>query len=97
MLIRRAKERRKRAAVVRKRRATYIMQWRLHRQLSREELAAKSGVRLDAIAAIEGGRVGFTVETLDKLAAGLDCKPSDLLSPTGFAPHLTKAQRDMLG
>jgi transcriptional regulator with XRE-family HTH domain len=48
-----------------------LRQWRLHRDLTIEALAECAGVSAGTIAGIENGGVGFSGDTLEKLATAL--------------------------
>lgn len=60
-------------------RRIHLEAWRNHRGLSQEDLADKSGVSSGQISLIENGKSGGSPETLEKLAAALDCEVGELL------------------
>lgn len=60
-------------------RKIYLRQWRKHRKLSTEGLAARSGMSPGNISLLERGLQGYSQEGLEKLAKALDCRPGDLL------------------
>ena len=58
---------------------------RLERQklgLSQEEFADKAGLSRNAICKIESGKVSPTLETLEKIASGLEMELVDLIDVT---------------
>lgn len=57
----------------------YLEAWRNKRQLSVEALAAKAGVSPGLISLIENGKSGGSPETLEKLAAALDCEVGEMI------------------
>lgn len=60
--------------------AHFIKQWRKFRKLTQEQLAEKSGLSESSISQLEKFKQGYSVPTLEKIAAALDCRPGDLLS-----------------
>lgn len=58
----------------------YFKEWRKHRHLTQDELAAKVGVSASSISQLETGKQGFTDTTLIALSEALQCSPGDLLS-----------------
>lgn len=52
---------------------------RLRMDLSQEELAARSNLHRTYIGAIERGERNVSLATLEALASGLECDPSELL------------------
>ena len=57
----------------------FIREWRRHRDMSQEELAAAIGVTTGSISHLETGKMGFTQATLEALATALNCQPADLI------------------
>lgn len=57
----------------------FIREWRKHRGLTQEALAASIGVSTATISQIENGKQGYTDTTLFDLAAALGCDAGDLL------------------
>ncbi len=53
-------------------------------KLSQEQLAERSGLHRTYIGAVERGIRNPTVTSLTQLAAGLACRPSDLLAEAGL-------------
>jgi transcriptional regulator with XRE-family HTH domain len=69
----------KRAAATKPRRY-YIRDWRKHRGLTLEQLAELAGLTASSISQLEIGRMGYSRESLERLADALDAEPGDLLS-----------------
>ncbi len=63
-----------------------VKQWRLFRQLSQEELAARVGMKHSTIGRLERGQISYTQDTIEKLSDALDCSPSELLFVDPFNP-----------
>lgn len=61
-------------------RRNFIREWRKHRDLTLEQLAEKVDMSASAISQIEVGRMGYSRDSLEKLADALSCEPGDLLS-----------------
>lgn len=57
----------------------FFRQWRIHRNLTQEELAEMVGLTPSSISQLEGGKQGFSDTTLIALAKALECSPGDLL------------------
>jgi transcriptional regulator with XRE-family HTH domain len=64
----------------------FVREWRVHRDLTQQALAAKIGVSHVAISLLETGRNGYTQAILEKIAEVLDCTPVDLISVDPFLP-----------
>lgn len=58
----------------------FFKEWRKHRRLTQDELAAMVGVSASSISQLETGKQGFTDTTLIALSDALQCSPGDLLS-----------------
>jgi transcriptional regulator with XRE-family HTH domain len=54
---------------------------RIRAALSQRDLAARSGVALSTIAALETGSQGARPSTIRRLAVALKVQPSDLMAP----------------
>jgi transcriptional regulator with XRE-family HTH domain len=72
---------------------TFIREWRKHRGLTQEQLAARLGTTQATIARIERGDIGYTQLMLEALAVGLKCTQADLLMR---APNSGDDIRDMI-
>lgn len=57
----------------------FLKEWREHRGLTQERLGELAGRSKAYISQLENGSRAYTQETLEKLAAALECKPGDLL------------------
>lgn len=62
------------------RRKIYLKEWRKFRGLTQEQLAERLETTGPTISRIETGDINYTRESLESLAAALDCEPADLLS-----------------
>ncbi len=51
---------------------------------TQEQVAEAAGLHYNCISSLERGRQACTVDTVLKLAKGLDCRPSDLLKDAGY-------------
>lgn len=60
-------------------RRTYIRQWRQHRDLTLEQLAARMDMTSSHLSMLERGQRGYTQETLEALAHALRTDPASLL------------------
>lgn len=58
----------------------FIRQWRMHRGLTVDALAAKAGCSSSLISQLERGKAQFSVVTLKQLGTALDCEPWQLLA-----------------
>lgn len=58
----------------------FIREWRKHRAMTQEDLAAEIGVSTATISQLETGNQGFSDRTLYALAGALGCTAGDLLS-----------------
>ena len=58
----------------------YLKEWRQHRNLTQEELAARIHKTHGAISQLERGLTGYTQDTLEAIASTLHVEPGDLLS-----------------
>lgn len=74
----------------RPRRKNFIRDWRRHRGLSQGELAARSGISEPTISLLENAKIGFSSESLEAIAAALDCETGDLLS---YPPPSAESKR----
>lgn len=61
-------------------RRTFLKDWRLHRDLTVEELAERAGLAASTISSIENHQAGYSAESLDKLAVALSVEPGWILS-----------------
>lgn len=59
---------------------TFIRQWRLHRQMSQEQLADATDITAASLSRIENGKQPYTQRTLELFAVALGCEPADLLA-----------------
>ena len=59
---------------------TFLKQWRTHRKLTQEELAAKADLTAPGISQLENGKQGFTDDSLARLAKALGCTPAEILA-----------------
>ena len=60
----------------------YVLQWRLFKSLSQNELSIFSGIPQSALSLLEQGRRrDITLSTLERLATALHMDPRDLLGP----------------
>jgi len=57
----------------------FIREWRRHRGLGQEQLAARVDMTTSSISQIETYKQGWTDETLAAIAEALQCSPGDLL------------------
>ena len=57
-----------------------IQEIRMAKNLTRDQLASKSGLSSKFLYEIETGRKGLSVDSLFKIASGLDCNSEDILS-----------------
>lgn len=57
----------------------FFREWRKHRGMTQEDLAAEVGVTASSISQLETGKQGWTDATLIALADALHCQPADLL------------------
>lgn len=60
-------------------RKTYIREWRRHRHLTLEQLAARLDMTASHLSMLENGKRGYTQETLERLAEALMTEPASLL------------------
>lgn len=65
--------------MARQRRRWYLKEWREHRKLSQEKLAAAAGLTQGMISQLENNTSDYTGKTLEALAAALKCSVYDLL------------------
>ena len=64
---------------LKRRRPTFIREWRQYRGLTLERLAARVGVTAGALSQLERGLTNYTQPMLEALADALGCEPADLL------------------
>lgn len=57
----------------------YIREWRKHRGMTLEELAAATGVSDGGLSLLERGKFSYTQPMLEVLAEALSCEPRDLI------------------
>jgi transcriptional regulator with XRE-family HTH domain len=67
-------------AMPKKRRKTFIREWRKYRGISQEVLAEDAGMTAGNLSQLENGNISYTQDSLERLAAALDCDPVDLLT-----------------
>lgn len=70
----------------------FLRQWRQYRKLTLEQLAEKVGTSKSYVSEIERGVVRYNQDTLESLAAALNCSPADLLSRDPTAPQDENAE-----
>jgi transcriptional regulator with XRE-family HTH domain len=58
----------------------FIREWRRHRGLTQEALAARLGISTASVSQIETGKQGYTQRSLEAIARALDSDPASLLS-----------------
>lgn len=70
----------------------FFKEWRKHRGLTQQELAARAGLSAASISQLERGNQGFSARSLERLAAVLECTVADFLSrpPAGARPGGTE-------
>ena len=66
-------------ADIRERFGVRLRQVRGENQLSQEKLAALSGLHRTFVSMVERGKRNVTIATVEKLAAGLNCRMADLM------------------
>lgn len=71
-----------------KRRRTFVREWRKHRDLTQEQLAERVGVTQGAIAKLERGDMSYTQPMLEAIADALNCDVASLImrDPTALDP-----------
>jgi transcriptional regulator with XRE-family HTH domain len=57
----------------------FVREWRKHRGMTQEELAAAIDITHGAISQLETGKVAYTQQTIEALAIALSCEPRDLI------------------
>lgn len=62
-----------------KRRQTYLKEWRKFRGLTQSQLAERLGLTQATIARIERGDIAYTQPVLEAMADALRCEPADLI------------------
>ena len=63
--------------------AANVRRLRQSRRWSQETLASKCGLHRTYVGAVERCERNITLETLERLAAGLACSPEELISESG--------------
>ena len=63
----------------RRRSRHFIKEWRLHRHLTQEQLAARIEMSAPNYGRIENGKVPYNQDFLEALAEALNCEPADLI------------------
>ena len=66
-------------ADIRERFGARLRQVRGENQLSQEKLAALAGLHRTFVSMVERGKRNVTIATVEKLAAGLNCRMADLM------------------
>lgn len=59
----------------------YFAEWRDHRGLTQEQLAARVGTTKGAVSKLENGRSLFNQSSLEAWADALACEPGDFYHP----------------
>lgn len=59
----------------------FIREWREHRHLTQESVAARVEMSVPQISKLERGLQGYRQSTLEQFAQALGCEPGDLLRP----------------
>jgi transcriptional regulator with XRE-family HTH domain len=77
----------------RRRRPTFIRQWREYRDLTQERIAELLGASKPTISRIESGKQPYTQDVLEALADILDAEPADLLTKN---PQQTETDTESL-
>lgn len=70
----------------RTRQKTYLREWRKHREMSLEAVAAEVGVSFSNLGRIERGVVPYKQDLLESLALLYGCDPAELLARDPSAP-----------
>jgi transcriptional regulator with XRE-family HTH domain len=73
---------------------TFIKAWREHRGLTLDAVAARIGIRGATLSRIENGKIAYTQQTLEPLAAVLGCSVGDLL--TRHPSHASKDEMSQI-
>jgi transcriptional regulator with XRE-family HTH domain len=73
----------------------FVRQWRVHRGMTQQQLAARLSMSAASISRIESGKLNYTKLRLEAIAAALDCTPASLLAsaPTSVDGMIWKAVR----
>lgn len=74
----------------------YFKEWRKHRGMTQEDLAAAIGTHSSSISQLETGKQGFSDTTLLAIADALSCTPADLLTRDPSDPEHIFTLWDML-
>lgn len=65
----------------------FIREWRLHRGLTLQDVADKTGITHATIGRVERGKIAYTRDTIEAIADAMNCLPGQLLSyPPNGAP-----------
>lgn len=67
------------AKKTKKRRPTFIKEWRKHRALTQEQLGERLDLTQATVARIERGDIAYTQPVLEAMADALNCSPADLI------------------
>lgn len=65
----------------------FIREWREHRNLTQESVAARVEMSVPQISKLERGLQGYRQTTLEHFAQALGCEPGDLLRPPPTGPR----------
>lgn len=78
------------------RRATFIKEWRRHRNLNQEQLASRVDLSQETISRLERGDISYTQAALEAIADALNCQPADLIMrPPNAADELRAVIDDL--
>lgn len=67
--------------------ATFLREWRLHRQLSQQRAAERIGIDYTTLGRIERGKLPYNQDLLERAAAAYGCEPFELLSTDPLKPE----------
>lgn len=65
-----------------KRRRTFVREWREYRDLSQDELADRAGITKGNVSQLERALISYRQDTFERIAVALDCSVVDLLTRT---------------
>jgi transcriptional regulator with XRE-family HTH domain len=93
----------RRLKIISARSRPFIRDWRLHRNLTQEQLAEKVGTSKGHVSRIETGERPYTQQFLESCARVLGCQPADLIARNPEDPEglwsvwegIPPAQRDL--
>src|SRR5437868_1495269 len=64
----------------------FIKEWRIHRNLTQDQLAERVGVSAPNLSRLENFRQDYTQSILEALAEALQCEPADLIMRNPMQP-----------